>query len=72
MEHKFDYVKANGKRNRKVFQISETSLKENEKKPYNKKHSFVDLSIRKHYSGTHSITLIVNGVERGTLDFELE
>ena len=27
--------------------------------------------LRKHYPGIHSITLIVNGMERGTLDFEL-
>jgi len=29
-----------------------------------------DLSTRKHYPGTHSITLIVNGVERRKLDFD--
>ena len=72
LEYGIDYVKANGKRNRKVFQISEISLKENEKKFYTKKHSFADVSVRKHYPGTHSITLIVNGVERGKLDFELD
>ena len=71
LEYGIDYVKANGKRNRKIFQISEVSLKQNEKKPYTKKHSFANLSTRKHYPGTHSITLIVNGTERGTLDFEL-
>ena len=71
MEYGIDYVKANGKRNRKIFQISETSLKENEKKLYTKKHSFADVSTRKHYPGLHSITLIVNGTERGTLGFEV-
>lgn len=25
----------------------------------------------KHYPGIHSATLVVNGVERGTLDFEV-
>lgn len=71
MEYGIDYVKANGKRNRNIFQISEVLLKENEKKSYTKKHSFADMSTRKHYPGLHSITLIVNGVEVGTLDFEL-
>jgi len=71
LEYGIDYVKSNGKRNRKIFQISEVSLKENEKKPYIKKHSFADVSTRKHYPGTHSITLIVNGVECRKLDFEL-
>ena len=71
LEYGIDYVKSNGKKNRKIFQISEPSLKENEKKFYTKKHSFADVSTRKHYPGIHSITLIVNGVERGKLDFEL-
>ena len=71
LEYAIDYVKSNGKRNRKIFQISEISFKDNQRKSYTKKHSFEDLSTRKHYPGMHSITLIVNGVERGTLDFEL-
>lgn len=71
LEYGVDYVKANGKRNRKIFQISEVTLKEKEGKSYRKKLSFADLSTRKHYSGTHSITLIVNGAKRGELDFEL-
>jgi len=71
LEYGVDFVKSNGKRNRKIFQISEISFAENQKKAYSKKHSFEDLSTRKHYPGSHSITLIVNGTERGTLDFEL-
>jgi len=71
LEYGIDYVKSSGKRSRKIFQISEIALKENTKKPYTRKHSFADVSIRKHYPGTHSVTLIVNGAERGTLDFEL-
>ena len=72
LEYGIDFVKANGKRNRKIFQISEPLFKENQKKSYTKSHSFEDLSTRKHYPGLHSITLIVNGVERGTLDFEVK
>ena len=71
LEYGIDYVKANGKRNRKIFQISTISLPENGKKLYTKNHSFADASTRKHYSGIHSVTLIVNGTERGTLDFEV-
>ncbi|MDR2600041.1 MAG: DNA alkylation repair protein [Oscillospiraceae bacterium] len=72
LEYGIDFVKSNGKRNRKIFQISESKLKGNTKKPYVKIHSFADLSTRKHYPGSHSITLIANGIEHGTLDFELE
>ena len=71
LEFGIDYVKSNGKRNRKIFQISEIAFKGNEKKSYSKKHSFEDVSTRKHYPGIHSITLIVNGAEQRTLDFEL-
>lgn len=71
LEYGIDYVKANGKRNRKIFKISEPSMKANGKKPYTKKHSFADASTRRHYPGTHSITLLVNGIGRGTLDFEV-
>nr|WP_134794215.1 DNA alkylation repair protein [Clostridioides difficile] len=67
LEYGIDYVKSNGKRNRKIFKISEVSLKENEKKSYMKKHSFADVSVRKHYPGIHSITIIINGVEKGNL-----
>ncbi|HBG3259722.1 TPA: DNA alkylation repair protein [Clostridioides difficile] len=71
LEYGIDYIKSNGKRNRKIFKISEVSLKENEKKSYMKKHSFADVSVRRHYPGIHSITIIINGVEKGKLDFEL-
>ena len=71
LEYGIDYVKSNGTRNRKIFQISEISLKENQKKLYTKRHSFADVSTRKHYPGTHTIALIVNGVEREKLDFDL-
>lgn len=71
LEYGIDFVKANGKTNRKIFQITETELNENEKKIYTKKHSFVEMTTRKHYPGTHSITLIVNGTERCKGQFEL-
>jgi 3-methyladenine DNA glycosylase AlkC len=71
LEYGIDYVKAGGKRSRKIFQISEISLKKNEKKSYVKNHSFAERSTRKHYPGIHSITLIVNGVACGKLDFDL-
>ena len=72
LEYGIDYVKANGKRNRKIFKLSELLLKENQKANYTKKHAFADLSTRKHYPGIHSITLIINGIEHQTLDFELK
>ena len=72
LEYGIDFVKAKGKRSRKIFQISEITLKAQEKKSYIKKHSLKDLTTRKHYAGIHTLTLIVNGLERGCLDFELK
>lgn len=71
LEYGISYVKAHGKRSRKVFQISEISLKKNQENTYTKTHSFANLSSRIHYPGIHSLTLIVNGAERGTLNFEV-
>ena len=71
LEYAVDYVKANGKQSRKVFQISEILLKQGEHRDYQKRISFVDLSTRKHYPGTHALALIVNGQERGKVTFEV-
>ncbi len=71
IEYGIDYVKASGKRTRKLFKLSEITLKEKEKRFYRKKHSFKNLSTRKHYPGIHTLTLIINGRECGKADFEL-
>lgn len=71
LEYGMDYVKAKGKRSRKIFHISEIVLPAHQEKRYTKTHSFADIRTRKHYPGLHSITLIVNGIERETVDFEL-
>jgi len=72
LEYGIDYVKSTGKTSQKVFKISEIPLKENETKTYTRKHSFEDVSVRKHYLGIHGVTLIVNGAEQGKLEFELK
>jgi len=71
LEYGIDYMKANGKQSRKVFQISEILLSQNQIKHYTRKHALADHSTRKHYAGAHAVTLIANGQERGTLEFEL-
>ena len=71
IEYGVEYVKSTGKTSKKIFKLSEVSLKANEKKVYTRKHSFADLSTRKHYPGTHRITLIVNGAEYGSFEFEV-
>jgi 3-methyladenine DNA glycosylase AlkC len=64
------YAKARGKQSTKIFQIKEASFDPG-RHPIRRKHSFRDLSTRKHYSGRHQISIIVNGVEKATAGFEL-
>ncbi|MCL2353298.1 MAG: DNA alkylation repair protein [Defluviitaleaceae bacterium] len=71
LEYAIDFVKAGGKRSRKVFKISEIEMAAGDKKDYVKKHSMADLSTRKHHAGTHTIALIINGIERASADFDL-
>jgi hypothetical protein len=70
IEYAIDFVKANGKCSKKVFKISEGIISSSEK-PCKKKHSFKQLSTRTHYAGRHRLSVIVNGVEKSAVRFEL-
>jgi 3-methyladenine DNA glycosylase AlkC len=72
IEYAIDYVKAKGNRSRKIFKISETILKKGESRFYSKNHSFKDLTTRKHYNGIHTLSIIINGSERSSLDFKVD
>lgn len=67
IEYGIDYVKANGTRSRKVFHLSETEIKKEERKVYRKTHSFKDLTTRRHYPGEHVLSIIINGSVKATL-----
>jgi 3-methyladenine DNA glycosylase AlkC len=71
LEFGVDYVKANGKTSRKIFQITERFFEPNEVWICQKQLSFKDLTTRKHHLGTHNIAIIVNGVEKTALSFDL-
>jgi 3-methyladenine DNA glycosylase AlkC/predicted GIY-YIG superfamily endonuclease len=70
LEYAIDYLKKNGKHNRKVFKISENNYDEGIFSG-SKKHSFKQMSTRKHYAGEHFISLIINGKEMKTTSFFL-
>lgn len=72
LEYGIDYVKAKGHRTKKVFMISTFELKENEKRTFSKLQSFKELTTRKHYSGIHTLSIIVNGQVKASLDFEVK
>lgn len=66
-----DYVKSGGKRNRKIFKVSEIELSPDKQASYTRTLSFQDLTTRKHYAGTHSIAVIINGLQMKRSDFEV-
>ncbi len=64
LEYAVCYVKARGKVSRKVFKISEKTYAPGDY-PVTRRHSFADMSTRKHYPGEHRLEVIVNGVVKG-------
>lgn len=70
LEYRITFAKAGGKASQKVFQIKEDTLARGDY-PIKRKHSFVDMSTRKHFPGEHRIVIIVNGVETAERSFRL-
>lgn len=70
LEYKIHYVKLNGKTSPKVFQIKEVVFKPGDF-IQNFSQAFGDLTTRKHCAGVHKVDLIVNGVKKSELEFEL-
>lgn len=70
LEYMVSFVKARGKQSNKIFQIKEGSFGPG-RHTITRKHSFKDLSTRKHYAGPHQFTIIVNGIEKVTEELEL-
>nr|WP_277348870.1 DNA alkylation repair protein [Sneathiella limimaris] len=70
IEYAVDFVKFNGTTSRKVFMISEGLPKHGEIL-IRKSHRFTDFTTRKHYAGDHQISVLVNGVEITSANFQL-
>ena len=71
LEYFVHFLLANGKQSKKVFKISERELTPNETLNYEKRHSFKIITTRKYYTGTHRVSLVINGKEMEGIDFEL-
>ncbi len=71
LEYGIYYKKANGSLSRKVWKISEKSFDPGSHM-ITKRHKFIDRTTRKHYEGTHGISIIVNGEEKEKLEFMLK
>ncbi len=63
LEYIVYFAKASGKVGKKVFKITENTYQPGEQ-VFTRKHSFADMSTRKHHPGKHEIAIVVNGVEK--------
>lgn len=61
LEYTIDFITSSGKTSRKIFKITEGKFEKEKIYNFAKKHSFKDLTIRKHFKGQHLIGIIVNG-----------
>lgn len=71
LEYAIDFLKSNGSHNKKVFRISEKTYNSAQQVSIIKKHSFKQMSTRKHYSGKHYLSIICNGKVFKQIAFEL-
>jgi hypothetical protein len=71
LEYAIFFVKSKGQLSKKVFKITENNYSPGEHSIL-KKHSFADMSTRKHFAGKHDISIIVNGEEMAQTSFELK
>lgn len=63
IEYGIDFVKANGKTSRKSFLLSDKTVAGGAHLTGTRKHSFSEMTTRRHYPGNHRIVLLVNGQE---------
>lgn len=71
LEYGIDFMKANGKQSRKIFQITENTYDSKANITFTRKQHFRNLTTRKHYAGQHHLAIIVNGIEKSKIGFEL-
>jgi 3-methyladenine DNA glycosylase AlkC len=70
IEYGIDFVKANGRSSRKLFKLSEKTYASGAC-AISFSHSFVQLTTRKHYPGEHRLAVIINGIEKALVPFNL-
>lgn len=71
IEYAIDFIKSTGRTSRKSFLLSDKTVPGGAFLSGIRKHSWRDLTTRRHYSGEHRIALLVNGVEVAYVMLEL-
>ncbi|ASA23219.1 DNA alkylation repair protein [Paenibacillus donghaensis] len=72
IEYGIDFVKASGRASRKLFLLSDKTVPGGSQLGGRRTHRWADLTTRRHYPGTHRISLLVNGREAAFAVLELE
>ncbi len=65
------YVKSAGKLSKKVFRLREGNFEPGKKYTITKNQHFKDLTTRKHFTGAHTLSIIVNGIELEKIQFNV-
>ena len=71
LEYAIYYKRQNAIFGKKVFKISERQLAPNESLTINRNQSFKIITTRKFYAGTQQLGVIINGIEKVIVPFEL-
>lgn len=72
LEYAMCFLRKNGTHSKKVFKISDRTIKSGETIRLRKQHSFAPITTRTYYSGRQMLSVIINGVESERMPFELE
>lgn len=71
IEYCLYFLRSNGTYHKKVFRIKQAEFAPHTAYTIRKKHSFVPISTRTYYSGTHYISIQIHGTEFQKIAFEL-
>ncbi len=71
LEYAIYYLKQNGQFGKKVFKISEGKIEHGQTIIITKKQSFRIITTRRFYEGVQKLSVILNGIEKEIIEFEL-
>ncbi len=71
LEYIIDFITSSGKNSKKIFKITENIYEKGKTFEFKKTHSFKDLTVRKHFKGSHTLSIIINGEKLADKKFEI-
>ena len=71
IEYKIGFLTSRGVYSYKIFKIGEKIFEKQIHHPLSRSHSFRDRTIRKHYSGKHTLSILINGTVFAQKSFQV-